>query len=294
MNASTDPGDSFTNGDAIVSTAWLAERLTAPDVRVVDASWYLPQMRRDAKAEYQAAHIPGAVYFDVDEIADTASGLPHMLPSPEKFSSRMRKLGLGDGNRIIVYDGSGINLSAPRAWWMFRVFGHRDVAVLDGGFRKWQAEGRPVEDLPPRPRERHFTARLDRTLVREIEQMCANIAAEREQVVDARSSGRFAATEPEPRQGIRGGHIPGSKNLPFNELVGPDGTLLAPHQLRQRLQQAGVDLSRPVVASCGSGMSACAIALSLHLLGHREVAVYDGSWVEWGGRSDTPIETGLG
>jgi thiosulfate/3-mercaptopyruvate sulfurtransferase len=292
MSENAEPAEAFSNSDALVSTAWLAERLAAPDVRIVDASWYLPQMRRDAKAEYQAAHIPGAVFFDIDEIADTASNLPHMLPSPEKFSSRMRKLGLGDGNRIVVYDGSGINLSAARVWWMFRVFGHRDVAVLDGGFRKWLAEGRPVEDLPPRPRERHFTARLDRTLVRDIEQVRGNIATRREQMVDARSSGRFDATEPEPRPGIRGGHIPGAKNLPFNELVGPDGTLLPARELRERIQHAGIDLSRPVVASCGSGVSAGAIALSLHLLGHREVAVYDGSWVEWGGRTDTPIETG--
>ncbi|HYM32040.1 MAG TPA: 3-mercaptopyruvate sulfurtransferase [Candidatus Cybelea sp.] len=292
MAVQVPANDVFPNGDALVSTAWLAERLTAPDVRVVDASWYLPQMKRDAKAEYRAAHIPGAVYFDIDDIADTSSPLPHMLPSPEKFSSRMRKLGLGDGSRIVTYDGSGSNLSAARAWWMFRVFGHRDVAVLDGGFLKWQAEGRPVEDLPPMPRERHFTARLDRTLVRDIEQMCANIESKREQVLDARSPGRFAAREPEPRAGMRGGHIPGARNLPYGDLVRSDGTLLSPNELKARIAAAGVDMSRPIVTSCGSGLSACAVALALHLLGHREVAVYDGSWAEWGGRADTPIETG--
>jgi thiosulfate/3-mercaptopyruvate sulfurtransferase len=291
MNSDRASGENYANPEALVSTAWLAERLTAPDVRIVDASWYLPQLKRDAKAEYRAAHIPGAVFFDIDEIADTANPLPHMLPSPEKFTSRMRKLGLGDGSRIVVYDGSGVNSSAPRAWWMFRVFGHRDVAVLDGGFRKWQAEGRPIEDLPPVPRERHFTARFDRTLVRDIDQMQANLAAGREQVVDARARGRFLGSEPEPRPGLRGGHIPGSRNLPFQELVDADGTMLNAATLRKRVAEAGIDMSRPVVASCGSGVTACVLALSLHLLGHREVAVYDGSWAEWGSRTDTPIET---
>ena len=284
-------GDKFVNPEALVSTAWLAERLSAPDIRVVDASWYLPQQKRDPRAEYRAAHIPGAVFFDIDEIADTGDPLPHMLPSPEKFASRVRKLGLGDGSRIVVYDGSGVNSSAPRAWWMFRVFGHRDVAVLDGGLRKWQAEGRPVEDLPPMPRERHFTARLDRTLVRDAEQMRANLASGREQVVDARARGRFLAQEPEPRPGLRSGHIPGSRNLPYQDLLKPDGTFLAPAAMRARVTQAGIDMSRPVVTSCGSGITACVIALSLHLLGHREVAVYDGSWAEWGSRTDTPVET---
>jgi thiosulfate/3-mercaptopyruvate sulfurtransferase len=284
-------GGTFVNAEALVSTAWLAERLSAPDIRVVDASWYLPQQKRDPRAEYRAAHIPGAVFFDIDEIADTDDPLPHMLPSPEKFASRMRKLGLGDGSRIIVYDGSGVNSSAPRAWWMCRVFGHRDVAVLDGGLRKWQAEGRPVEDLPPMPRERHFTARLDRTLVRDVEQVRANLASGREQVVDARARGRFLAEQPEPRPGLRGGHIPGSRNLPYQELIKPDGTFLDPAAMRARVAQAGIDMARPVVTSCGSGITACVIALSLHLLGHREVAVYDGSWAEWGSRTDTPVET---
>ena len=294
MTATEIADDTYSNTEALVSTAWLAERLSAPDIRIVDASWYLPQAKRDPKAEYQAAHIPGAVFFDIDEIADTSNPLPHMLPSPEKFASRMRKLGLGDGSRIVVYDGSGLNSSAPRAWWMLRVFGHRDVAVLDGGFRKWQAEGRPIEDLPPLPRERHFTARLDRTLVRDIDQMIANVSGGREQVVDARARGRFMATEPEPRPGLRSGHIPHSHNLPFQELVNADGTMLRPAALRERIAKAGVDMSRPVVTSCGSGITACVIALSLHLLGHREVAVYDGSWAEWGSRPDTAIETSGG
>lgn len=280
------------NRQELVSTEWLAERLGAPDIRIVDASWYLPQIGRDAKAEYRAQHIPNAVFFDIDDISDTASSLPHMLPSPEKFASRVRKLGLGDGNRIIVYDGSGANLSAGRVWWMFRAFGHRDVAVLDGGMKKWLAEGRPVDDFPPAPRERHFSARLDTTLIRDIDQMRANLKQRREQVADARSPGRFTGQEPEPRPGLRGGHIPDSFNLPYLDLVQEDGTLLPPAALKRRVEAAGIDLSRPIVCACGSGVSAGALVLALHLLGGREVSLYDGSWAEWGAQTDTPVEAG--
>ncbi len=281
----------YVNGDALVSTEWLADHLKAPDLRIVDASWYLPFMKRDGKKEYAERHIPGAVYFDIDEIADTDSSLPHMLPSPEKFAARMRRLGIGDGNRIVVYDGSDNHLSAPRAWWMFRVFGHTDVAVLNGGLKKWLAEGRPVEDLPPLPRERHFTARRNDMLVRDVDQMRANLASHREQVVDARSKGRFAGTEPEPRQGLRGGHIPGATCVPAGALTDPaTGLFKEAVDLKVLFQDAGVDMSRPVVTSCGSGVSACALTLALHLIGHRQVAGYDGSWTEWGGRADLPVE----
>jgi thiosulfate/3-mercaptopyruvate sulfurtransferase len=280
----------YARPEALVSTAWLAERLGAPDIRVVDGSWYLPAMKRDPKAEFLAEHIPGAVYFDIDEIADTDSPLPHMLPSPEKFASRAKKLGLGDGNRIVVYDGLGL-FSAARVWWMFRVYGHNDVAVLDGGLRKWKAEGRPLESGPPRPRERHFTARVNSLLVRELDDVKRNIETKREQVIDARSPGRFHAREPEPRQGLRGGHIPGSKNLPFGEMTDPaTGTLLPAAALEAKFRAAGIDPAKPIIASCGSGVSACALALGLHLIGAPQVAVYDGSWTEWGGRPDTPIE----
>lgn len=281
----------YVNGDALVSTEWLADHLKAPDLRIVDASWYLPAMNRSGKQEYAQAHIPGAVYFDIDDIADTDSGLPHMLPSSEKFASRMRRLGVGDGNRIVVYDGSDNHLSAPRAWWMFRVFGHTDVAVLNGGLKKWIAEGRPTEDLPPLPRERHFTARRNDILVRDVDQMRANLGSHREQVVDARSKGRFEGSEPEPRAGLRGGHIPGSRNVPAAALTDPaTGLFKEAVDLKVLFQDAGIDMGKPVVTSCGSGVSACALTLALHLIGHRQVAVYDGSWTEWGGRTDLPVE----
>lgn len=284
------PDRGYARPEALVSTAWLAAHLGAPDIRVVDGSWYLPAMKRDPKAEFAAEHIPGAVYFDIDDISDTASPLPHMLPSPEKFASRAKNLGLGDGNRIVVYDGLGL-FSAARVWWMFRVFGHEDVAVLDGGLRKWKAEGRLLESDAPRPRERHFTARVNSLLVRELDDVKRNIETKREQVIDARSAGRFFGRDPEPRQGLRGGHIPGSKNVPFGEMTDPaTGTLLPAAAIEAKFRAAGVDPAKPIVASCGSGVSACALALGLHLIGAPQVAVYDGSWTEWGGRSDTPVE----
>ena len=277
--------------DALVGTEWLAARLDAPDVRIVDASWHLPAAGRDAKAEYLEAHIPGAVFFDIDEIADTASPLPHMLPAGEKFAICVRKLGLGDGNRIVVYDSGGW-MAAPRAWWMFRVFGHDDVAVLDGGLAKWRAEGRAVDDHPAMPRERHFTARMNTLLVRDVEQVRAASVDGREQIVDARPAGRFTGADPEPRAGLRGGHIPGSLSLPFSELIDPESrTLLGAQALREGFVAAGVDLGRPVVTTCGSGVSAAVLTLALHSIGHRDLAIYDGSWSEWGARDDTSVET---
>ena len=276
---------------SLVSSAWLAKHLDAPDIRVVDATWYLPGSGRDARAEYAERHIPGAVFFDIDDIADTTNPLPHMLPGPKKFSSCVGDLGLGDGDRIVVYDAGGW-LAAPRVWWTFRAFGHDAVAVLDGGLKKWLAEGRPADDRPMTPRARDFTARVNGRLVRDLEQMLANLTSNREQVFDARAAGRFGATAPEPRAGLRGGHIPGSLNLPYSDLIDPEsGTFLAPAALRSAFTAVGTDLSGPIVATCGSGVTAAVLALGLYLVGSHDVALYDGSWSEWGGHDDTPIET---
>jgi thiosulfate/3-mercaptopyruvate sulfurtransferase len=281
---------SYANSNNLVSTTWLADHMTAPDLRIVDGTFYLPNEGRSALDEYRKCHIPGAVFFDIDGIADRNTDLPHMLPSPEKFSSRVRRLGLGDGNRIVVYDASG--MGAPRVWWTFRVFGHRDIAVLDGGLRKWLVEGRPVEDLPPAPRERHFTPRFNNLAVRNKDQIKTNLATSREQIVDARSPGRFAGTEPEPRAGLRSGHVPGSFNVPAGSLMDlANGTFLPAEEIRSKFESAGVDLTQPITTSCGSGVTAATLAFALHLIGHEDVAVYDGSWSEWGRRGETPVET---
>lgn len=277
----------------VVSTEWLAANLRTSGVRVIDASWYLPDSGRDPAAEYAAGHIPGAVFFDIDSSSDTRSSLPHMLPSATDFAARMALLGLNDSDQLVVYDGSGVNLSAPRVWWTFRTFGHEQVAVLDGGIGKWRGEQRPLEEgIVSLPAGR-FSARLDRAAVRDLAAVRANISQVTEQLVDMRPRGRFAGVEQEPRPGLRGGHVPGSVNLPFFDLVRADGTVWPSEELRRRLVAAGLDLSKPIVATCGSGTSACALVLSLHLIGHTQTAVYDGAWAEWGARADTPVESQL-
>ena len=275
--------------EPLVSTEWLAAHLYEPDLRVLDGSWHMPAAKRDPRAEFLARHIPGAAFFDIDRIADPATSLPHMLPSPAAFEEAVGALGVGAGDRVVVYDTRGV-VSAARVWWTFRAFGHDAVAVLDGGLGKWSAEGRPLETGEVKPARRVFRARPRPELVRDLGSMRENVTTRREQVLDARSAGRFAATEPEPRVGLRGGHIPGSLNLPSDTLLQPDGTLLPAGELRRRFETARVDFERPLATTCGSGITASVLAFALHVLGHRQVAVYDGSWTEWGGRADTPVE----
>lgn len=276
----------------IVSTQWLADHLGSPDIAIIDASWHLPTANRDAKKEFAEAHIPGAQFFDIDELSDTASSLPHMLPSPEKFSSRMRKMGIGDGKRVIAYDSVGL-FSAARAWWMFKVFGHDDVAVLDGGLKKWLAEGRATEDGSALPRqERHFTARFKGSMVKDMKEVAAALKSGTAQVADARSGTRFRGEEVEPRPHVRAGHMPGARNVHYASLLKADGTLKSPTEITAVFEAAGVDLAKPVITSCGSGVTAAILTLGLTLTGARDHALYDGSWTEWGGRTDTPIVTG--
>jgi len=281
------------NTPAIVSTDWLNDHLKAPDIRIVDASWHMPSPHmkspRQAYNDYKEAHIPGAVFFDIDEICDLDSPLPHMMPSMEKMSSRMRKLGLGDGNRVIIYDNSDVR-SAARVWFMLKAFGHWDVAILDGGFQKWKNERKAIEDIPPIPRTRHFTARFNNTRVRNLGQMMRNLEQAKEQVVDARAAGRFQGTDPEPRAGMKSGAIPHSYNVFFRNLLNAhDGTFKSPDDIRALFEAAGVDLKKPIVTSCGSGITASVLMLGLYLIGHKENALYDGSWSEWGSHPDTPV-----
>lgn len=275
----------------LVSTDWLAQHLDDPDVRVADASWYLPQANRDPNAEYAKAHIPGAVFFDIEKLSDETSPLPHTLPPPAEFAARMSELGLGDDDIIVVYDGGGI-YSSPRAWWMLKTMGHDKVAVLDGGLPKWRREGRPLDDVKPRPQPHRFTPSPDYSLVRDFTAVLQSSAGGTEQILDARSAARFAGREAEPRPGVRPGHIPGSLNLHYARLMTEDGTLKNADELRALFQETGLDPSRPVVTTCGSGITACTLLMALHAAGQPNGAVYDGSWSDWGGRPDAPIELG--
>ena len=275
----------------LVSTEWLHAHLKDPDLRILDGSYYLPQMARDPRAEYDAAHIPGARFFDIDDVADHGSDLPHMVPPIEKFMSRMRAMGVGDGHQVVVYDGMGL-FSAARVWWLFKLMGQNNIAVLDGGFPKWQAEGRPVDDLPPIIRDRHMTVRRQNHMVKDVTQVSAASKLGDYEIIDARSPGRFRGEEPEPRAGLRPGHIPGSKNVCFKDLLNADQTMKNPVEIRQIFQSAGVDFDKPAITTCGSGVTAAVLSLGLQLIGKTDHSLYDGSWSEWGMFPTVPVATG--
>lgn len=275
----------------LVSTGWLAARIGDPDLRVLDGSWYLPEMGRNARAEYEAAHVPGARFFDIDDISDHRSALPHMAPPPEKFVSRLRSMGVGDGHQVVVYDGAGL-MSAARVWWLFRLMGKTAVAVLDGGLPKWRAEGHAVEDTLPVLRDRHMTTKLQPALVCDVTQVAHAVKLRDHEIIDARPAERFRGEAPEPRPGLRRGHIPGARSLPHHELLNPDGTMKDAAALREAFEAAGVDLSRPAITTCGSGVTAAVLSLALERIGKRDHALYDGSWAEWGAFATLAAATG--
>jgi len=275
----------------LVSTEWLHAHLKDPDLRILDGSYYLPQMGRDPRAEYDAAHIPNARFFDIDDVSDHGSDLPHMVPPVEKFMSRMRAMGVGDGHQVVVYDGMGL-FSAARVWWLFKLMGQNNIAVLDGGLPKWQAEGRPVEDLPPVIRDRHMTVRRQNHMVKDVTQVSAASKLGDYEIIDARSPGRFRGEEPEPRAGLRPGHIPGSKNVCFKDLLNADQTMKNPVEIRQIFEAAGVDFNKPVITTCGSGVTAAVLSLGLERIGKTDHSLYDGSWSEWGMFPTVPVATG--
>ncbi|MFM1816267.1 MAG: 3-mercaptopyruvate sulfurtransferase [Pseudomonadota bacterium] len=266
----------------LVSVDWLARNLQAPDLMIFDGSWHLPSENRDARAEYAQGHIPGAFFFDIDDLSDDESPLPHMLPPPVKFASRLKRIGVGDGVGIVVYDSKGIYSSA-RVWWTFRALGHDNVAVLDGGLPAWKASGLPLTDQPPAPRPpRHFSPRVKPAMVRDLAAVKSMLASGSAQVADARPAARFAGDIPEPRPGLRSGHMPGSRNVPFDAVLNADGRMKPADDLRTIFAAAGIDFSKPVITSCGSGVTAAVLSLALAIAGHTETSLYDGSWAEWG------------
>ncbi len=273
----------------LVSETWLKAHVTNPNVKPVDASWYLPNQKGDAEAEFHLEHIEGAVFFDIDQISDTLNPLPHMLPKSDEFSTKMGNLGLSNHDIVVIYDSVGI-FSSPRAWWTFRVFGHKNVAILDGGLPAWKKAGFPLIAGLPTIKEASYRSYFNPNLIRYIDQVITNIREEHEQVVDARSHERFHGLEPEPRPNLRSGHIPNSVNLPYGILIDQKtNLLLSTDQLKDVFAKFDIDLTRPVLTTCGSGISASVIALALYVCGNQNTAVYDGSWTEWGGREDTPI-----
>lgn len=275
----------------LVSTDWLAAHIKDPDLRIFDASWYLPDMGRDAPAEYDEGHIPGARFFDIDEISDGRSELAHMVPPVEKFMSRMRAMGVGDGHQVVVYDGMGI-FSAPRVWWLFRLMGQTNIAVLDGGLPKWLADGHKTTTAAPTIRDRHMTVRAENHRVRDVTEVARAAKLRDHSIIDARAPARFKGEADEPREGLRSGHIPGSKNVFYQDLLNADGTMKQPNTLRTIFNDAGVDLHKPAITTCGSGITAAILSLALERIGKTDHSLYDGSWSEWGMYADLPIATG--
>lgn len=275
----------------LVSTDWLSSRLSDPEIRILDATWYLPNVDRDAKAEYDQSHIPNARFFDIDEVSDHRSDLPHMVPPVEKFMSKVRKLGVGDGHQIVIYDSHGL-FSAARVWWLFKVMGQKNVAVLDGGLPKWLREGRTVDSSSPLIRDRHMFVKYHDEMIKDVTQVSSASKLGDFEVLDARSAGRFRGEEPEPRPGLRAGHIPGSKNIFYGDLLNEDGTLKSQDKLVEHFKAKAVNLDKPVITSCGSGVTAAIINLALDRIGKTDHALYDGSWTEWGMYPTVPVETG--
>lgn len=287
----TSPAQNADDPRTLVSAGWLAAHLRDPDLRVLDASWFLPGSGRDAKAEYDADHIPGARFFDIDEITDSRSTLPHMAPPAEKFISRLRAMGVGDGHQVVVYDSAGM-FSAPRVWWTFRLMGKTDVAVLDGGLPKWRAEGHEIDNMAPIVKDRHITTSRQNQLVKDVTQVAHSAKLGEAVIVDARSAARFAGDAPEPRPGLRSGHIPGARNVPYTATLNPDGTMKSAAELTAVFKAAGVDLAKPIISTCGSGVTAAILDLALERIGHKNHALYDGSWSEWGMYDDLAVEKG--
>lgn len=278
--------------EALVSTSWLAERLAEPDIRILDCTWHHVSTNLDGRTQYRGRHLPGSVHFDIDHFADKSNPLPHMLPTPGEFALKLGLLGVGDGDRVILYDRLCGGAAAARVWWMFRVFGYDKVAMLDGGYLKWTQEKLPTEMSPVRPDPRKFTASFTPSLVRTLDAMKANLATRAEQVVDARGPAKFEGTQADVFPQKRGGHIPGAINIPWGDLIQPEtGAFISRDRLIARFEAAGIDLQRPIITTCASGITSCALALGLYLVGHQTAAVYDGSWAEWGLTEDAPAES---